>query len=320
MMISRRNFLKNCMGLSAAVFGSEIFGAQIAEGFMRISSSDRPKLVFIQGQSCTGCTTSTAYGNEIDFIDFIMKLVRLQVHPTLSFSQGGEYIEQLNSVTAEGGHVLVLEGSIPAKMKRACLLGEDTLYEGLAKHIKTASAVVACGSCSCYGGIPASGRNETGAITIEEYMKRENISKPVIKIPGCPVHPDRLMGTVAYIVGTGKMPKMENGIPTQYFGDLIHNHCPRYQFFSQDIYLEDYATDQHSCLLKKGCRGTITKSDCPLRRWNGSVNVCVESNAPCVGCINEKWPFKENIYVEAKDVKDLHWNDFKSLSAKRGEK
>lgn len=319
-MMNRRDFIKRCMGVSAAVFGSELFGAQIAEGFMRISSSDRPRLVFIQGQSCTGCTTSVAYGNETDFIDFIMKLVRLQVHPTLSFSQGEGYLSQLESVTQEGGHILVLEGSIPAKMKKACMLGEEPLYDALARHLRKASAVVASGSCSCYGGIPASGGNETGALDIEEYMGRHNISKPLIKIPGCPVHPDRLMGTVAYIVGTGKLPAMSDGIPVQYFGDLIHNNCPRFQYFSQDIYLEDYSADKHSCLLKKGCRGTVTKSDCSQRRWNGSVSVCVESNAPCVGCINEKWPFKENIYVEAGDVQDLHWNDFKSLSEKGGEK
>lgn len=318
-MINRRDFLKHCIGISAFVFGSEAFGPQIAEGFMKISSADRPKLVFIQGQSCTGCTTSVAYGNETDFIDFITKMVRLQVHPNLSFSQGEGYLDLLNETAEKGDYVLVLEGSIPAKMKKACFLGDSPLYDVLHKYIEKATAVVASGSCSCFGGIPASGGNETGAIDVEEYMRRHSLTKPLIKIPGCPVHPDRLMGTVAYIVGTGNLPKMDNGIPVQYFGDLIHNNCPRFQYFSQDIYLTDYENEKHSCLLKKGCRGTITKSDCSLRRWNGGVNICVESNAPCVGCINEKWPFKQNIYVEAKDVKDLQWYDFKSLSQKGGE-
>ncbi|ADD69307.1 hydrogenase (NiFe) small subunit HydA [Denitrovibrio acetiphilus DSM 12809] len=297
-MLSRRDFLKRCRDISAVVFGAEVFGAQIAEGFMKIQSADRPQLVFIQGQSCTGCSTSLMYGNETDFIDFIMKLVRVQVHPNLSLSQGNGYLNMLDEVTSAGGHILVLEGSIPAEMKKACMLGEEPLYDALKKHLEKASAVVASGSCSCFGGIPASGANETGAIDIVQYMRETGISKPLIKIPGCPVHPDRLMGTVAYILGAGKMPDMEDGIPVQYFGDLIHNNCTRFQYFSQDIYLEDYAKDKHSCLLKKGCRGTITKSDCALRRWNGGVNVCVESNAPCVGCINEKWPFKENIYLK----------------------
>ncbi len=310
-MLTRRDFIKRCRDISVAVIGAEVFATDIAEGFMRIAAAKRPQIVFVQGQSCTGCSVSMTYGNETDFIDFVTRLVRVQVHPNLSFSQGHGYIQQLEEVTSAGGHVLVLEGSIPQRMKKACLLGEEPLYDALKKHIQKAYAVVACGTCAVSGGIPASGRNETGAIDIEQYMRQQGISKPLIKIPGCPAHPDRLMGTVAYILGSGKMPPMKDGVPQQYFGNLIHNNCTRFQYFSQDIYLKDFETDKHSCLLKKGCRGTITKSDCPTRRWNGSVSVCVESNAPCVGCTHNGWPFKENIYYESRNIEDLPWNDFK---------
>lgn len=319
-MLSRRDFIKRCRDISVAVFGAEIFAADIAEGFMKIAASKRPQIAFVQGQSCTGCTVSMTYGNETDFIDFVTRLVRVQVHPNLSFSQGHGYMQLLDSVTSVGGHVLVLEGSIPARMKKACLLGEEPLYNALKKHLEKASAVVACGTCACSGGIPASGRNETGSIDIAQYMRQVGINKPLIKIPGCPIQPDRLMGTVAYIVATGRLPEMKNNIPVKYFGDLIHNNCHRFQYFSQDIYLKDFNTDKHSCLLKKGCRGTITKSDCPTRRWNGGVNVCVESNTPCVGCVNEKWPFKENIYYESRNIEDLPWNDFKKNVLGRGGK
>jgi hydrogenase small subunit len=317
-MISRREFLKRCRDVSVAAFGVEMFGTDVAEGFMKIAASDRPLVSFIQGQSCTGCSISLTYGNETNFIDFIMKLIRLQVHPNLSFSQGESYLKILDTVSAKGGHVLVVEGSIPAKMKKACMLGEHTLYDELKKHMEKAAAVIACGSCSCFGGIPASGMNETGAVSVEKYMQMVGIKKPLVKIPGCPIQPDRFMGTVAYLIATGKLPELKDGIPVKYFGELIHNNCPRFQYFSQDIYLEDYNTDKHSCLLKKGCRGTITKADCPTRRWNGSVNVCVESNAPCVGCVNEKWPFTSDIYIEAKNVEDVPWSEFKTYSEKGG--
>lgn len=313
-MLSRRDFLKRCRDISIVAFGAEIFASDIAEGFMKIASSSRPLVSFIQGQSCTGCSVSLTYGNETNFIDFIMKLIRLQVHPNLSFSQGESYMEMLESVSAKGGHVLVVEGSIPAKMKKACMLGEHTLYDDLEKHMKNAFAVISLGACACFGGIPASNMNETGAISVEKYMSEKGINKPHIKIPGCPIQPDRFMGTVAYIIATGGLPKLENGIPVQYFGELIHNNCPRFQYFSQDIYLNDFNKDKHTCLLKRGCRGTITKADCPTRRWNGSVNVCIESNTPCIGCVSEHWPFASDIYIDAKNVEDEPWSSFKKLS------
>jgi hydrogenase small subunit len=318
MLLNRRDFLKRCRDVSVVAFGAEVFAADIAEGFMKIASANRPLVSFIQGQSCTGCSVSLTYGNETNFIEFIMKLIRLQVHPNLSFSQGESYMEMLDAVSAQGGHVLVVEGSIPAKMKKACMLGEHTLYDELKKHMENAFAVVALGACSCFGGIPASNMNETGAISVEQYMKENKINKPLIKIPGCPIQPDRFMGTVAYIIATGRLPELNNGIPVQYFGELIHNNCTRFQYFSQDLYLEDFHTDKHTCLLKRGCRGTITKADCPTRRWNGGVSVCIESNTPCIGCVSSEWPFKNNIYVDSKNVEDLPWTDFKRFSEKGG--
>lgn len=317
-MLNRRDFLKHCRNIAVAAFGTEVLTPEIAEGFMKLSASDRPLVAFIQGQSCTACTISLTYGNESDFIDFITNLIRLQVHPNLSFSQGESYLNILNGVSSAGGHVLVVEGSIPSRMKKACMLGEHTLYDELKKHMENAFAVIASGTCSCFGGIPASGDNETGAISVEAYMKQNGINKPLIKLPGCPVHPDRFMGTVAYIIATGKLPPMRDGIPTQYYGELIHNECSRFQYFSQDIYLENFDKDKKSCLLKRGCRGTITRADCPARRWNGGVSMCVESNTPCIGCVHKDWPFNSDIYIEAKNVEDIPWGEFKKLSESKG--
>lgn len=315
-MLSRRDFLKKCRDMSLVAFGTHIFWPQVAEGFVRLSSDKRPQVIFIQGQCCTGCSISLTYGNDADFIEFITKMIRLQVHPNLSFSQGSDYFDVMNKIVDEGNFVLVFEGTIPVEMKKACMMHDMPLYDFMKKVVSKASAIVASGTCSSHGGIPASNMNVTGAVPMDAYLEMINVSKPLIKVPGCPVQPDRIMGTVAYLVATGALPEMKNGKPKMYYGDLIHNNCGRYQAFNQDKYCEDYAQSKHECLLKKGCRGPITESDCPTRRWNGKTSVCVEANAPCIGCIHPDFPFQSSLYLSQKMFDEATWSQMKKLLGK----
>lgn len=307
-MLTRREFLTACRNLSIGLIGTPMLTTSLLKGFSQLAESSRPLVMFVQGQSCTGCTVSLTYGNEFEFLEFILKVIRLQVHPTLSFSQGERYLNLIDEMVEEGGYTLVMEGSIPAGMKEACYMGHSSMYEYLKPVARNAAAIVAAGTCASNGGIPASNQNVTGAISMPEYLKREGISVPCISLPGCPVHPDRLMGTVAAIVATGRLPELVEGRPRQYYGELIHNQCSRYQHFQQDQYVEKFADDQKSCLLKKGCRGPITYSDCPSRRWNGKVNVCIESNTPCIGCVHPDFPFHDDMYLAAESVPNIPWN------------
>lgn len=311
-MLSRREFLKRCRDISILITGSSLSTPQIADGFMQLLNTDKPNILFIQGQSCSGCTISATYGNETNFIDFIIRTVNLQVHPTLSFSQGEEYLQQMEMMLKEGNYILVIEGSIPTVIKSACMINHTPLANLLKSYIPKASLVIALGSCAGSGGIPASNRNETGAVSVKTYMEQHHIQNKLINILGCPAHPDRFMGTVAYHIATGKIPELTSDLtPEIYYGKLIHNRCSRFQYFSQDLYLDNFEKDKASCLLKKGCRGTITKSDCPSRRWNGGINVCIKSNTPCVGCMHPLWPFNEDIYISSNMLEDIPWSIFK---------
>lgn len=256
-MLSRRAFVKMCAGISLTAFGSEKLAPQVAEGFVTLSDAEQPSVVFIHGQSCAGCSVSLTYGNESDFLDFIFRVINLQVHPTLSFKQGKSYLEQMEDVLNGGKCILVVEGSIPKTIKQACTLGDMPLYDRLEDILQRASMVIASGTCASYGGIPASGENLTGALTVAEYMAEKGIVKPNMMIPGCPVNPDRLMGTVAYIAATGTLPPAIKNKPLMYYKDLIHNHCSRHQFFTQDLYLRDFDKEKDVCLLKKGAEAQL---------------------------------------------------------------
>lgn len=319
-MLTRRQFLKKCRDISLLMCGSTLLTRSLAEGFIKLADNP-PPIAFVHAQNCMGCTTSMMYGNDFDFVDFLTHIGRLDLHPALSFSQGADYTENLEKIVAKGDYLLVVEGSIPARPREACYLGSKPVYDVLAGYAAKARMVISSGSCASHGGIPASGGNHTGAMSVEAYLRKKKVDIPVLRLPGCPVHPDHIMGSVAYIAATGKMPPLkkdalekETRLPEEYFGELIHNRCSRFQYFSQDLFVEDFAKEKEACLLKKGCRGPITASDCPSRRWNQRTSVCVESNTPCIGCMNSRWPFKENLYLETAEVEDLPWSKMKKKS------
>lgn len=317
-MLTRRAFLKRCRDLSLVLSGTTLLGRTVAEGFMALAQG-KLGLAFVYGQNCMGCTTSMLYGNDFDPLDFLDHFGQLESHPGLSFLQGDDYRQQLSRVVEEGDFLLIVEGSIPSTPRQACYLADQPLYDVLAGYAAKAKMVISSGSCASHGGIPASGGNRTGALSVAAYLAVHEIKTPVLRIPGCPAHPDHLMGSLAYIAATGQAPplKEENRLVSEYFGELVHNRCSRFQHFSQDLFVEDFAKDKEDCLLKKGCRGPITYSDCPVRHWNGRTSVCVESNSPCIGCMSEYWPFASQLYLETSQIEDLPWAQMKQKIKKR---
>jgi len=110
-------------------------------------------------------------------------------------------------------------------------------------------------------------------------------------VPGCPPHPDWIVGTLVTLMLYGKDGLVaqldEDRRPKEFFSDLVHDNCPRRSAFDAGIFVSDFndnVTGQDGCLLTKGCKGPLTHADCPSRRWNQRINWCIGAGAPCVGC------------------------------------
>jgi hydrogenase small subunit len=143
--------------------------------------------------------------------------------------------------------------------------------------------------------------------------------RPVINVPGCPVHPDWLVGTIAYILKNLKAPPLDRfSRPTQYFGATVHDLCPYLSEFNsrfgrrlghadgKTCFTCHSANDREvggahaltdgGCLYSLGCKGRVTSCDCSVRRWNAGakngvgINWCVEANSPCIGCTEPGFP------------------------------
>jgi len=107
-------------------------------------------------------------------------------------------------------------------------------------------------------------------------------------VPGCPGHPDWITGTIASLIYFGKPELDADNRPKVFYGITIHDRCSRRSFFDNGIFAK--ALGDVECMFKLGCRGPVTKTDCPTRQWNGYVNWPIKDNTPCIGCAQERFP------------------------------
>lgn len=301
MRLSRRAFLKTValLGAAAAV---EAYKPEIVYALESAAKGEVP-VAWVQGAGCTGCTISLIQTSDPDLVEAITWFrLNLMFHPTIMLEPQHDPHGALKKLESfpEGGY-LIVEGAIPKG--NFCMVGERedgtpiTFEEWVAELGEKAAAALAVGTCAAYGGIPSGYPNPTGCKGVKDLFTERGITTPVINIPGCPPHPDWMLLTIALIVlghADWVLDSLdEHGRPSWFYPDYIHNLCPRRQFFDNLEIAERPGELEVKCLWRIGCRGPITKADCPIRKWNSGVNFCISANAPCIGCVEPEFPGKE---------------------------
>lgn len=281
-MLDRRNFLRLAATMSAA-FGVGNLPAPVRAALKKLDPRSVPKLIYLQGQSCTGCSISLLQADSPSPLSLITNYSQLAFHADLSAISGKQAVNLIEKYLAgqAGDYFLAVEGAIPYDMPEACMIGDKPFAEYLKAAADTMSGAVAVGACACDGGIPAAEGNPTGAVGLSEFYARLGIDRPVINIRGCSVHPDWVWHTIIHLAKVG-VPELTNGSPTLFYGNKVHQCCPRYHDFQQEIFAEKLG--DKGCLFKLGCLGPDTYADCPTRWWNGGQTWCIDANAPCIGC------------------------------------
>ncbi len=262
-------------------------------------------LVWLAASGCTGCSISllnSAYpGIKNVLVDQIVPGVHinLRFHQTIMAGAGEQAIQVLEDTAREekGNYLLAVDGAIPVAADGVyCVMGERegkpvSLEDRFTEMARGALAILAVGTCSSFGGIPAAAPNPTGCQPLTKILKAKGINKPLVNIPGCPPHPDWVVGTIASILLNG-LPKAEdlddNLRPLAFYGKLIHENCPRRAYFDEGKFAKKPGDE--GCLYELGCKGPITYSDCPLRRWNNGTNWVIGAGAPCNGCTQPEFP------------------------------
>ena len=295
--ISRRAFLKYCMG-SAAALGLD--WSTLGKLQKVLAAGGGPAVIWLNGANCTGCTVSLA--NRIsseapkDIADLLVNTIDLKFHANLMSASGDLAVDALQAA-AQGPFVLAVDGGIPTAFDgHTCILWtengrEVTALEAVKTLVPKAAATLCVGTCSSFGGIPAGKPNPTGIQSVSALTGAKTIN-----IPGCPAHPDWIVWTIASLIA-GAAPQLDDySRPVALFGPemVIHKNCPRK---GKAVALT--FGEEGMCLKELGCKGPRTKADCFSRKWNNSVNWCIGANAVCLGCTEQGFPDRFSPFYKA---------------------
>ncbi|HUT58301.1 MAG TPA: hydrogenase small subunit [Phycisphaerae bacterium] len=276
-------------------------------------------VVWLQGAGCSGCVVSLLNSLSPSIHTVLLRELTPGKHVNLRFvltamaGQGQQVIDVLEGTAKAkpGGYILVMEGSVQLAHPMFATLGEQgrsevPISKRAADLARSAMAVVAMGTCAAYGGIPAGEPNPTGAVGIGELLAREGIDTPVINIPGCPPHPDWLVGSLAAVMryGLDAVEVDEIGRPKIFYGSLVHESCPRRADFDAGKFARNFG--EPGCLYELGCKGPVTYADCPTRMWNSGTNWCVGAGSPCHGCVEPDFPDRLSPLYEKIDEERLN--------------
>jgi hydrogenase small subunit len=313
MPLTRREFLETAGVGTISVLGITLFKfpglAQVAKEVQAQKVAEVPVIWMALG-SCSGCSVSLLNTASPTIQEALLaevlpgKHLSLAFHSTVMAAQGDLAMETMEKVRREqkGQYALVIEGAPAAKDDGLyCAVGETadgpiTGYQHVRDLGRDAAAALAVGSCAAFGGIPSATPDPTGALSVQKVLEQENISTPVVNIPGCPPHPDWIVGSIAAFLlgGVAALKLDEHNRPGMFFSRLIHDNCLYRGDFDRGVFAEHFGDE--GCLFMLGCKGPITEADCPVRKFNGGTSWCCEAGHPCIGCCHPDFPFEGSMF------------------------
>lgn len=169
------------------------------------------------------------------------------------------------------------------------------IVKALAPH---ARYVVAVGSCSAFGGIPAAPPNPTDSIGLQFERERpggllgpdwrSRAGLPVINLAGCPTHPTTITRSLALIADDQPLELDALNRPRAFYGSTVHQGCTRNEYHEYD--LEETQFGGRGCLFfNLGCQGPNTLANCNSELWNRRSSK-PRAGVPCFGCTSPDFP------------------------------
>ncbi len=294
--VTRRSFMKLCGALAAAAGLSHLAIPQVAQAVESVIGNAQGNLypvIWIEGASCTGCTESFAQVETPDAATVVLELISLNYSETLSAGAGWS-IEEAKEQTIEAGkhgspYILIYEGGVLEGWGGEALrVANKTGIDHLVEAAESAKYVVALGSCAVNGGWMAAYPNPSTALGVQAYLKKANITTPVVNIPGCPSNPEHLTALLVDVLMLKQLPALNDmNKPAVIFDQTVHDNCQRRGHFENGEFVYKFGSKEEAlgyCLYPVGCRGPQTKANCGVVRWNNRRSWCIESGAPCIGC------------------------------------
>ena len=332
--VSRRSFMKYCMGLSAMM----AIPISLMPKLVEAALAKKTSVVYLSFQECTGCleslvnvfsntrynllkTNLTADISTDSIANILLTALSLDYQETLMAPSGLQAEKSKAAAIANpDGYILVVDGAMPDDKNGAGyfiqhgMTGLDLLKEAA----KNATAIVSVGSCASFGGLPAAkgpanlinptnerGVSPTGATSIKAALDGFGgiyKTKPVINVSGCPPIAEVIAGTLVYWILNGKAPSLDSNLrPKMFYGETVHEECYRKEFFEDGLFVnsfDDAGARAGHCLLMMGCKGPTTHNACTTLKWNQGTGYPMEAGHGCLGCSEPDFWDKKSINAQ----------------------
>lgn len=279
-----------------------------------------PNLLWIQAVCCGG-ETASLLNSDHPHLDAALRSLDVTIlgHPYLQSPPQRKMAQVLEECAAGTIHVdlLVVEGAtyLPSQPSGQSACGKG-LTEWLCEIAELADYTIAVGTCASFGGLMACGcqpmgvtglqyhRQEKGGLLGADYRSRAGL--PVVNVPGCPAHPDWMIGTL-WALRAGRLREADldrYNRPRAYYGKLAHHACPRNEYY--EFKASAMAYSQQGCLFENlGCKGTLCESDCNERLWLARTGSCTRGGFPCLSCTSPEFPDGFAPFFETAKIGDI---------------
>jgi quinone-reactive Ni/Fe-hydrogenase small subunit len=244
-------------------------------------------IIWLELADCSGNSEGFIKNVNPSVEDLILDYISLDYHELLMAASGDNSENALNSVIENDQYILMVEGAIPLGLEGNFLrIGSkgETGVDLLKRVAKDAMAVFAIGSCALDGGVVAAAPNPTGAVGVSEALGRDDI----INLPGCPVNPINIVGTLLHFLMFDELPKLDaKNRPEWAYSYRIHDNCERRGHYDMDEFVEEWGDEGAKkgwCLFHMGCKGPYADLNCPLVKFNEGTSWPVQAGHGCIAC------------------------------------
>jgi len=254
-----------------------------------VSSLNRVPIIWLELSDCSGNSEAFIKSTNPAIADLIFDYISLDYHELIMAASGDQSETILEDIISnqKGEYILIVEGAVPLGLDGKFLrLGPngETGYELLKKCAKDAALILAVGSCAYDGGVVAAEPNPTGAVGVADALGR----KDVINLPGCPVNPTNIVGTLLSYLMFEELPELDKtNRPLWAYEGRVHDNCERRGHYELGEFVKewgDIGAKKGWCLFEMGCKGPYANVNCPTMKFNGGTSWPVQAGHGCMGC------------------------------------
>jgi len=258
----------------------------VSEG---VEQLNKIPIIWLELADCTGNSEGFIKSAHPKVDDLILQYISLDYHELLMAASGDQSESVLDDIIKNdaGKYILMVEGAIPLGMDGKFLrIGPkgETGHELLKRVAKNAAAILSVGSCAFDGGVVAAAPNPTGAVGVAEALGRDDI----INLPGCPVNPINIVGTLLHYIMFDELPKLdEKNRPQWAYGFRVHDNCERRGHYELDEFVLEWGDEGAKkgwCLFKMGCKGPYADLNCSMVKFNEGTSWPVQAGHGCFAC------------------------------------